>query len=352
MNICMRGAVLYQTGKPLKVGKNLEIPKLKAGQVLVKVAFAGLCRSQIMEIKGNRGNDPFLPHLLGHEGTGIVFEVGPQVTKVHPGQRVVLGWIKGSGAEVPKTTYSAAGVRINSGAVTTFSDYSVVSENRCTVLPDGVPMDVGVLFGCAVLTGAGIITNEIKPAPGTSLAIFGLGGIGTSALIACKLFDLKQLIVVEPSKSKRQLALELGATKVIDSTKTDPVRKIYNLTSDSGVDYSVECAGLSQTIEQSFNSVRKNGGRCIFASHPPNGDKISLEPHALISGKQISGSWGGMSKPDRDIPLFAGLYREGKLPIQKLISKRYPLEEINLAIEDLDRGLVGRPLIEINPSLN
>ena len=352
MNICMKAAVLYQTGSPLKVINNIEIPDLKPGQVLVKLAFAGICRSQIMEIKGKRGKDRFLPHLLGHEGTGIVSKVGPQVTKVKPGQRVILGWIKGEGAEVSNTAYFKEGIRINAGAVTTFNEYAVVSENRCTSLPDSVPMDVGMLFGCAVLTGAGIITNEIKPDNGATMALFGLGGIGTSALIACNLFDLKQLVVIDPFESKRQLALELGATNVIDPIKCDPVQQIYNLTGGVGVDYAVECAGLIQTIEQSFSSVRNNGGRCVFASHPPEGEKISLEPHALISGKQISGTWGGDSSPDRDIPLFSDLYAKGQLPIEKLISRRYPLEDINLAIEEMEKGLVGRPLIEINPSLN
>ena len=342
----MKAAVLYKINKPLLVENDLAIPSLRPGQVLVKVAYSGVCHSQLMEVRGMRGEDRFLPHLLGHEGTGRVIQIGKGVKKVEPNDLVVLGWIKGTGMDVPGTVYQRGDQRINAGPVTTFNEYAVVSENRCLKLPRGVPLDVGVLFGCAVPTGSGIIINTIKPAEGSIIAVFGLGGIGLSALMTTLLYDCSQVIAVDVEDSKLILAKDLGATHIINSRLEDPVEKILDITSGSGVDYSVEAAGLVKTIEQAFQSVRKNGGLCVFASHPKNGEKIVLDPHDLISGKKIQGSWGGDSMPDQDIPKFAKLYLDGKLPLDKLISRRYSLEQINQALEDLENRKVARALIE------
>jgi S-(hydroxymethyl)glutathione dehydrogenase/alcohol dehydrogenase len=252
---------------------------------------------------------------------------------------------------VPATRYRHGGGFINAGAVTTFNEYAVVSENRCVALPDGVPLDVAVLFGCALLTGAGIVTHEIQPAPGSSIAVFGLGGIGMSALMTCRLYELEQLIAIDVAPEKRHLAAELGATATIDPSACDPVAEVRRLTNGKGVDYSIEAAGLSQTIEQAFGAVRRGGGRCVFASHPHSGERMSLDPYELIAGKQISGSWGGSSDPDRDIPRFADLYRSGKLPLERLLPHRYALDEINGALDDLEQRRAGRPLIVIDASV-
>ena len=181
--------------------------------------------------------------------------------------------------------------------------------------------------------------------------MFGLGGIGMSALMACGLYQLEQLIAVDLAPEKRRLAMELGATATIDPSSCDPVAEIERLTEGQGVDFSIEAAGLARTIEQAFGAVRRGGGRCVFASHPPSGERISLDPHDLISGKQIAGSWGGGSDPDRDIPRFAALYRSGKLPLEKLLPRRYALDEINGALDDLEQRRAGRPLIVIDPSI-
>jgi len=218
-------------------------------------------------------------------------------------------------------------------------------------LPDGVPMDVAVLFGCALLTGAGIVTNMIRPEPESSVALFGLGGIGMSALMATNLYNCSKIIAVDTQAEKLRIAGELGATHLVNATTTDPVKAIYEITDGNNVDYSIESAGLIKTIEQAFTSIKRNGGLCVFASHPTQGQKISVDPYELICGKQIKGTWGGMSDPAKDIPMFAELYRQGKLPLEKLFSKRYSLLQINEALEDLENQIVGRPLIEIDPSI-
>ena len=346
----MKAAVLYELGKPLRVVGDVDVPSPQRGQVKVRLAYSGVCHSQLMEARGERGHDPHLPHLLGHEGSGVVVETGADVSKVKPGDRVILGWIKGSGLDVGGPRYRHGDETLSAGAVTTFNEYAVVSENRCTPLPDGVPMDVAVLFGCALPTGAGIVTNSLQPTPGSTVAVFGLGGIGLSAMMACRLHDCGQIIAVDVAPDKLALADALGATVTIDSSRTDPVEAIRHLTGGKGADYSVEAAGFAATIEQAFNSVRRGGGLCIFASHPAQNARISLDPYELICGKRIAGSWGGASDPDRDIPRFAELYRDGKLPLEKLITRRYQLEEINSALDDLEQHRVGRPVIEIDPS--
>jgi S-(hydroxymethyl)glutathione dehydrogenase/alcohol dehydrogenase len=345
----MKAAVLEKLGSPLTIRKEIQAPELVRGQVLVELAYSGVCHSQLMEARGKRGVDRYLPHLLGHEGTGRVLKIGKDVTKVSPGDWVILGWIKGSGIDAAGAEYHHHGEVINAGAVTTFNDRAVISENRITKLPPGIPLDVGVLLGCAIPTGAGIVTNNLKPRPGSTVAIFGLGGIGLSALMALQLFECKKIIAVDLSDSKLDLAREFGADEVINASDSELMNKIKEY-SFGGVDYSIEAAGQTSTIELAFSSLKKNG-TCIFASHPPFGEKISIDPFELISGKKIFGTWGGGCDPDRDIPRFAELYRMGKLPLHKLLSKRYTLDQINDALEDLELSRVNRPLVVINPTL-
>lgn len=339
--------MLERPGEPLAI-KDIELPALRPGQVLVEMAYSGVCHSQLMETHGKRGPDRYLPHLLGHEGSGLVLEVGPGVQKIRPGDKVVLGWIKGKGMDAGGAVYKCGSAQVNAGGVTTFSEITVVSENRCVPLPDGLQLDIAVLFGCAIPTGAGIVTNSIQPADGSTIAIFGLGGIGMSALMATQLYRCEKVIAVDVEDAKLELAREFGATAVVNSSREDPVAAILGLTGGRGTDYSVEAAGRTTTIEQAFRSVRNQGGRCVFASHPEHGGRISIDPYDLICGKRIEGSWGGACNPDRDIPRFAELYRAGRLPLEKLITKRYTLDRINEALDDLEQRRVGRPLIVIN----
>lgn len=343
-----RAAVLEALGKPLAI-RDIELPELLPGQVLVKVLFSGVCRSQLMEVRGGRGPDPWLPHLLGHEGSGEVLEVGDGVTKVRPGDQVILGWVKGEGLDAPGAKYLCEGQTINSGRVTTFSKHTIVSESRIVKKPANLSPEVAILFGCALPTGAGMVLNELRPAAGSSVVVLGLGGIGLSALMALHAFECKNVIAIDLSDEKLELAKDFGATHVVNPVREDVIERVLKLT-EGGADACVESAGTTASIELGFALIRKGGGKLLFASHPAEGEVIRLAPHELISGKQIAGSWGGGTQPDRDIPRMFNIFSERNIPLDRLLTKRYRLEEINQALDDLEAGKVFRPLIAMDHS--
>ncbi|MCX7177191.1 MAG: zinc-binding dehydrogenase [Proteobacteria bacterium] len=345
-----KAAVLEELGKPLVI-KIIELPELLPGQILVKVFFSGVCRSQLMEVRGGRGPDPWLPHLLGHEGSGQVIAVGEGVTKVGTGDEVVLGWVKGEGLDAPGAKYRCDGQMINSGRVTTFCNHTIVSESRVVKKPPDLPRDVAVLFGCALPTGAGMIFNELQPTIGSSVVVLGLGGIGLSALMALRAFDCSHVIAIDLSDEKLALAKDCGATHVFNPLRDNVIDRVLKLTA-GGADACVESAGTVASIELGFALIRKGGGKLLFASHPPEGETIRLAPHELISGKQIAGSWGGGSMPDRDIPRMHKIFCDGNIPLNRLLSRRYRLEEVNQALGDLEAGTVFRPLIVMDHSMD
>lgn len=347
----MKAAVLFEIEKDLELIDIKQVPELKKGQLLVELIYSGLCHSQVMEIIGGRGEDKYIPHMMGHEGVARVIRVGVGVTKVIEGDFVILGWIKGEGLDAPGGLWDYNGQVINSGSVTTFSEQSIVAENRVVKLPKGLPLDIAVLMGCALPTGAGLVLNELKPHKGATVAVYGLGGIGLSALIALQLFSPARIIALDIESDKLALAKELGATDVINLGEVPAVQAINELV-DGGVDYAIEASGRTDIIEMAFLSVRDQGGLCIFVSHPPEGEKIKLDPLTMHRGKNIRGSWGGGSLPDRDIPLLTELYNQYKLPLEKIISTRVPLTEINDAVTLLKERKINRALIEINPQLD
>ncbi|GHF80528.1 zinc-binding dehydrogenase [Thalassotalea marina] len=346
----MKAAVLFELNKPLRIIDIPNLPNLKTGQVKVEMIYSGLCHSQVMEATGGRGEDKYLPHMLGHEGVGIVREVGEGVTKVTSGDVVILGWIRGEGKEAPGGLYDYQGQTINSGGVTTFSEFTIAAENRLVKVPKNLPLDIAVLMGCALPTGAGIVLNELNPEQDKTFAVFGLGGIGLSALIALQLYKPKKIIALDIENEKLALAKELGATDIVNLKEQNPVDAINALV-EGGVDYSIEASGKTDVIEQAFLSVRDRGGLCVFASHPPEGELIKIDPLTMHRGKNIRGSWGGGSLPDRDIPKLSDLYFKHRLPLEKILSARYPLVEINQALGDLAERKINRALIDINPSL-
>lgn len=339
-------AILYKPSTSLYIEK-LTIPNLKSGQVLVEIAFSGVCHSQLLEVRGLRGPDHFLPHTLGHEGSGIVLEVGAGVIKVKPGDHVVLSWIKGSGADVPSTVYQGENGLINSGAISTFMRHTITCENRLTPIPNTMPLREAALLGCAIPTGAGIVLNTAKVQSGSSVAVFGVGGIGMSAVLAANSVGATNIIAIDIFDHKLELAHKIGATHLINAHQKDPLKTIMEITCEQGVDYAIEAAGQCETMETAFQSVRDNGGMCILAGNLEHGQHISIDPFDLIRGKRIVGTWGGEAQPDQDIPMHVDLYLTGKLNLEAMITHEYTLKNINQAFDDLEHGKVGRALIDM-----
>ena len=336
----MLGAVLKQTSQPLEMIE-LETASLKKGQVLVEIAYSGLCHTQLNEIFGLKGEDKFLPHTLGHEGSGIVREVGEDVSKVKPGDHVVLTWLKGAGHDVPSTQYQSKLGAVNSGAISTFIERAVVSENRVVPIPKEMPLREAALLGCAIPTGAGVVKNEMQLQKGDSFALFGCGGVGLSGLLCAVQRGAYPVIAVDVNEQKLKRAEKLGATHTVDARK-DPVSEIREIC--GGVDFAFESAGRREAMEAAYQSL-KAPGLCILAGNLPKGEKISIDPFDLICGKQIRGTWGGKSSIDEDVATYADLFLKGELKLTELITHEVPLSEINTLVDQLQKGEVGRGLV-------
>jgi S-(hydroxymethyl)glutathione dehydrogenase/alcohol dehydrogenase len=339
-------ALLVQTGAPLVLAE-IDIPALKGGQVLVEIAYSGACGTQVMEWRGDKGEDKWVPHCLGHEGTGTVLETGSAVSKVKAGDKVVLSWIKGSGIEAGGAVYGWGDKKVNAGGVTTFQRHAVVSENRLTPLPEGLPMDVAVLLGCAAPTGMGAVYNVLKAQPGDSVAVFGTGGVGLHALMAAALVGAMPVIAIDPNPTRRALAPLYGATHVIDPTGVDVLAEIKKIA-PQGVDIAVESSGVPAAMEQAVNATRQQGGRAVVIGNARQGAVLSLNPSVFNQGKSLMGTWGGDSVPDRDYGRFARLLGAGRFPVRDLLSKPYALEQADQALQDLASGKIGRPLIDMS----
>lgn len=337
-------AVLVRLNEPLEI-LEIEVPSLKRGQVLVQMAYSGLCYTQINEWKGSKGPDAYLPHTLGHEGSGVVLEVGEGVTKVKPGDHVVLSWIKGIGLDVPSTSYQANGQTIHSGAISTFLEKAIISENRVIAIPFDVPLKEAALLGCAIPTGAGVIFNDMKVKEGQSIAIFGVGGIGLSALLAANYVKAHPIVAIDIHREKLEQAKQLGATHVIHARESSPLVELSDIFNGKGADFALESAGIREVMEMAFACVRAPGGHCILAGNLPKGEKIQIDPFDLIKGKRITGTWGGGSHVDRDIPSFANIFLKNQNSIKTLIGQEVRLHEINQLMEALNKGYAGRGLV-------
>ena len=346
MDKYIKAAILEKIKKPLKLS-NIQIPKINYGQVLVKVFFSGICRSQIMEIKGLRGKDNWLPHLLGHEGSGEVIKIGKGVKKVKVGDKIILTWIKSKGLESKKIFFTNdRGKKVNAGKITTFSNYTIASENRVIKKPKSMSLISAALFGCAIPTGAGIVLKQLKPKKKDIVIVIGLGGVGLSSIMALKALGVKKIIALDINNKKLLLAKKIGATHLFKSSDKDIKKKIFSLTNNFGADFCIDSAGLTSTIELGFSLINKTG-KLIFASHPPDKDYINLKPHELIKGKRIEGSWGGQIIPDKDIKKIFYLFEKKNIKYNLIASKPYLLKNINKAIKDLETGRVFRPIIRM-----
>ncbi len=345
----MKAAILQELNTPLIVD-DVELPAvLLPGQVLVKVFYSGICGSQIGEINGIKGEDKFLPHLLGHEGAGEVVETGPGVRLISSGDKVVLHWRKGAGLDASPPVYTWKGKKLNAGFVTTFNQYAIVSENRLTLLPEGMPMEIGPLMGCAVTTGLGVINNNAKVRIGESVVVLGAGGVGLNMVQGAQMCSAYPVVAVDIHENRLEMAVKFGASHVINTHgTTDFVTKIKEIVGAPGADVVIDNTGNTEMISLAY-SLTKQDGRTILVGVPKKGDNISIYSLELHFDKTISGSHGGETEPAKDIPRYGRLYKNKKLNLDELITDRYSLDEINLAIERMKTGETsGRCLIQMH----
>jgi S-(hydroxymethyl)glutathione dehydrogenase/alcohol dehydrogenase len=342
----MRAAILTELGKPLDIAE-VGLPEtLDVGQVLVKVHYSGICGSQLGEIDGAKGEDKYLPHLLGHEGSGTVLDCGPGVRHVKPADKVVLHWRKGLGIESAPPAYSWKGLKVNAGWITTFNEYAVVSENRLTSIPEDTAMDVAALFGCAVTTGFGVVVNDARVKIGDSVVVFGAGGVGLNIVQAARIAGAHPIIAVDLYDNRLTLAHRLGATHTINAKTTEPEAAVRQIVGAAGVDCFIDNTGMPKVIELGYRTTKAQG-RVTLVGVPRKGHDTSLYTLPLHFGKRVSGSHGGEAVPNEDIPRYMRLMEAGRVSLTDLITDVRPLDQINQAIESIRAGsTTGRCLIK------
>lgn len=350
--------------------EDVELEAPHAGEVLVHIHAAGVCHSDLHTYRGELRTTP--PVVLGHEGAGIVEAVGPGVTRVKPGDRVMINWLPSclecpsclAGRPTlcerfPTTTIQS---RMPDGTLrhktedglelkpylssATMADYAVIHQNGLVPIPDDVPFDVAAVIGCAVMTGVGAVLNTAEIRPGCSAVVIGCGGVGLSALLGCVLAGCDPLIAVDVVPSKLDFARSLGASHAINAREEDVVKTLRSITR-VGPDYAFDSVGAAATIKQALMGIRAGGTAVIMGMHSLKED-VPISAAALIAqNKRLLGCFAGQSRPLVDLPKLVELYRSGKLPVDKLISHRYSLDEAAQAFADLEAGKTARGVLMV-----
>jgi len=342
----MLAAFLVEQNQPLVVDE-VSLPKLlDFGQVLVRLHYSGICGSQLGEIKGVKGKDPYLPHLMGHEGTGTVLEIGSGVTRVAVDDHVVLHWKPASGIEANPPKYEWSGQRLNAGKVTTFNECSIVSENRLTKIPNNFDMKLATLFGCAVTTAFGVVNNDANIKIGQSVVVIGLGGLGMNIVQAASMVSANPIVGIDLYKEKFKIAKKFGLTHSFYSESKNRNQKIKQVVGASGADVVIETTGNSRLIEQAYE-LTNDQGKTILVGVPNKGDNISIYSLPLHFKKVLKGSHGGDAIPDIDIPRYIRLIEARKMSLNELITHEFGLKDINDALDLFKTGKAGRIVINL-----
>lgn len=339
-------AVLETTGKDLALEQVRFPSRLGIGQVLVKVILSGLCASQINEIDGRKGPDVFLPHGLGHEGIGTVQRVGEGVTRFSVGDDVIMHWRPSAGISTNGATIETLkGRKVNVGPVTTLAEFSIVSESRLSPLPPNIPTEIAPLLGCALLTGYGAVARDANVKSGESAMVIGFGGIGISIFKFLKAAGAHPITVVDARLEKLELAKSMGASEVVLATKDEAIETTLSKFRVTRPDVIFECTGVRSLIEGCFSTIRPDG-RIVLIGVPDASSPAKVPTLALHLGVKLIGSHGGDAKPDTDIPRIARMIDAKIINLDDFPTERYPLEEINKAVNMLRQGVLGRIIIE------
>ncbi|HEX9647480.1 MAG TPA: zinc-dependent alcohol dehydrogenase family protein [Alphaproteobacteria bacterium] len=370
----IKAAVLYEMGQPEPYAQSrpvqieeLDLDGPGAGEVLVKVAAAGLCHSDLSVINGARPRP--LPMVLGHEASGVVAEVGAGVADLKPGDHVVFVFVPSCGHCVPCAegrpalcepgaaanaagTLLAGGRRLHKGAaalnhqvgVSCFAEYATVSRRSLVKVDRELGLEEAALFGCAVITGVGAVVNTARLRPGASVAVVGLGGVGLNALLGARMAGARRIVAIDLLDDKLALARQLGANDTFNAAADDVVEAVRAATG-GGADYAFEMVGNVKAMELAYRITRR-GGETVSSglSHPDHSFSVQ---HVNLVGEErtIKGSYLGSCVPQRDIPNYIALYQQGRLPVDRLMSERVGLDEVNEAFDRLASGHTVRQLI-------
>jgi Zn-dependent alcohol dehydrogenase len=357
----------YEDSKPLTI-ETVELAPPGTGEMLVRVLAAGLCHSDLSVIDGSRPRP--MPMVLGHEATGEIVELGSDVSGFSVGDRVVFSFVPMCGhcepcaagrpaLCEPGAQANAAGRLLGDGmhwhdakqrpllhhlGVSGFAQYIVTSAHSAVRIDKDLPPEIAALFGCAVMTGVGAVINTAHVAPGESVAVFGLGGVGLAALLGARAASAYPLIAVDVVPEKLALARELGADFVVDPSREDAVAAIREMTR-GGVMHAIESVGSEKVLAQAYASTRR-GGTTVTVGLPAPQQMLSIPAVSLTAEERtIKGSYMGSAVPSRDIPRYVALYRNGRLPVDRLLSHRLGLDDINLGFDRLKRGEAIRQVV-------
>jgi S-(hydroxymethyl)glutathione dehydrogenase/alcohol dehydrogenase len=363
----MKAAVLTGVDTPLEIRDDIEVASPGPGEVRIGIAASGVCHS---DLSVQNGTIPMpTPIVLGHEGAGVVEAVGDGVTRVAPGDHVVLSFVpacgecytctRGQSYLCEKSAMQAMGgmldgtTRLTSGGAPlhqmaclgTFGQQAIVPEISMVKIPDDVPLEVAALIGCGVLTGVGAALNTANVRPGDTIVVLGAGGVGLNVIQGARIAGAERIIAVDMFDSKLGLAKEFGATDTVNAGDADPVGRVVELTG-RGADVSFEVIGLGTTMQQAIDMIRP-GGEAILVGVPRM--EVILQLNAaftfLYLNKTVKGCWYGSSNVHEDVPRLIGLWRDGQLKLEELISREIELDAVNDAFEAMEKGEVARSVI-------
>lgn len=359
----MKAAIIEQPGQPLVID-DLQIAKPGPHEVLIRTAACGLCHSDLHFIEGTYPHP--LPAVPGHEAAGIVEAVGSEVTTVKPGDAVVTclsafcghceycvtgrmalclgGNTRRNPAEGPRLTRSSDGSVVHQMLnLSAFAEMMLVHEHACVAINPDMPLDRAAIIGCAVTTGAGTVFNACKVTPGESVAVVGCGGVGLATVNAAKIAGAGRIIAADPVPEKRELALKLGATDVLDPTDPDASQELLELTK-GGVDHAIEAVGRPASAQFAVNALRRGGTATILGMLPLS-EQVSLSAMDLLSGKKLQGAIMGMNRFPVDLPRLVDFYMRGLLDLDTIIAERISLNQVNEGFEKMKQGHSARSVI-------
>jgi NDMA-dependent alcohol dehydrogenase len=366
-----KAAVLTGIDQPLEIRSDVEVDAPHANEVKVRMAASGVCHSDLSMQNGTImvGMPPIV---LGHEGAGVIEEVGPGVTKLAPGDHVVISWVPQCGVcffcgrgqpqlcEQGSAAMATGGLldgtpRMSSqgaplpqmAASGTFSEVTVVPEIGAVKIPKEIDLKLAALIGCGVLTGAGAAMNTARIRQGDTVAVVGCGGVGLNVIQGARIAGATEIIAVDMNETKLSLAKQFGATATVNASQGDPVSQVMSMTEERGADVAFEVIGLQQTIDQTITMARR-GGQAILVGVPKMDAMITLPAFfgVVLQEKTIKGCWYGSSDVQRDVPKLIDLYQKGQLKLDELVSRTITLDQVNEAFDAMKTGEVARSVIK------